>query len=182
MKRFLLILILILFVTETDASIEDKIIQNFDKIKNISFDFEQNINGKIEEGNCTVQYPKKINCKYNSVNEKIMISNGKSLVIKTKNDYYIYPLKKTALNFILDKKFLIQKVQSFTEKKIIGEIIDYKFIENGNEFNIFFDKNSYDLLGWQTSDIYQNLNITYLYSIKKNQELKKSLFKLPTQN
>ena len=182
MKKFLLILILILFVTETDASIEEKIIQNFDKIKNISFDFEQNINGKIEEGNCTVQYPKKINCKYNSVNEKILISNGKSLVIKTKNDYYIYPLKKTALNFILDKKFLIQKVQSFTEKKIIGEIIDYKFIENGNEFNIFFDKNSYDLLGWQTYDIYQNLNITYLYSIKKNQELKKNLFKLPTQN
>ena len=34
MKRFLLILILILFVTETDASIEEKIIQNFDKIKN----------------------------------------------------------------------------------------------------------------------------------------------------
>ena len=60
MKRFLLILILILFVTETDATIEEKIIQNFDKIKNISFDFEQNINGKIEKGNCTVQYPKKL--------------------------------------------------------------------------------------------------------------------------
>ena len=121
MKRFLLILILILFVTETDASIEEKIIQNFDKIKNISFDFEQNINGKIEEGNCTVQYPKKINCKYNSVNEKILISNGKSLVIKTKNDYYIYPFEKTALNLILDKKFLIKKIQGFTEKKIIEE-------------------------------------------------------------
>ena len=182
MKRFLLILILILFVTETDASIEEKIIQNFDKIKNISFDFEQNINGKIEEGNCTVQYPKKINCKYNSVNEKILISNGKSLVIKTKNDYYIYPLEKTALNLILDKKFLIKKIQGFTEKKIIEEMINYKFIEDGNEFNIFFNKNSYDLVGWQTSDIYQNLNITYLYSIKKNQELKKNLFKLPTQD
>ena len=182
MKRFLLILILILFVTETDASIEEKIIQNFDKIKNISFDFEQNINGKIEEGNCTVQYPKKINCKYNSVNEKILISNGKSLVIKTKNDYYIYPFEKTALNLILDKKFLIKKIQGFTEKKIIEEMIHYKFIEDGNEFNIFFNKNSYDLVGWQTSDIYQNLNITYLYSIKKNQELKKNLFKLPTQD
>ena len=182
MKRFLLILILILFVTETDASIEEKIIQNFDKIKNISFDFEQNINGKIEKGNCTVQYPKKINCKYNSVNKKILISNGKSLVIKTKNDYYIYPLEKTALNLILDKKFLIKKIKGFTEKKIIEEMINYKFTENGNEFNIFFNKNSYDLIAWQTSDIYQNLNITYLYSIKKNQELKKNLFKLPTQD
>ena len=61
-------------------------------------------------------------------------------------------------------------------------MINYKFIEDGNEFNIFFNKNSYDLVGWQTSDIYQNLNITYLYSIKKNQELKKNLFKLPTQD
>ena len=103
-------------------------------------------------------------------------------MIKTKNDYYIYPLEKTALNLILDKKFLIKKIQGFTEKKIIEEMINYKFIENGNEFNIFFNKNSYDLIGWQTSDIYQNLNITYLYSIKKNQELKKNLFKLPTQN
>ena len=125
---------------------------------------------------------KKINCKYNSVNEKILISNGKSLVIKTKNDYYIYPFEKTALNLILDKKFLIKKIKGFTEKKIIEEMINYKFTENGNEFNIFFNKNSYDLVGWQTSDIYQNLNITYLYSIKKNQELKKNLFKLPTQD
>ena len=182
MKRYLSVLFLILFISESQASLENKIIENFKKIKNISFNFEQNINGKIEKGNCTVQYPKKINCKYNAVNNKILISNGKSLVIKTNNDYYIYPLEKTALNLILDKNFLLKKIQNFSEKKIIEEMINYKFTENGNEFNIFFNKNNYDLVAWQTSDIYQNLNITYLYSIKKNQELKKNLFKLPTQD
>ena len=86
MKRYLSVLFLILFISESQASLENKIIENFKKIKNISFNFEQNINGKIEKGNCTVQYPKKINCKYNAVNNKILISNGKSLVIKTNND------------------------------------------------------------------------------------------------
>ena len=31
-------------------------------------------------------------------------------------------------------------------------------------------------------DIYQNLNVTYLSSVQKNQQVDKNLFKLPTQN
>jgi len=38
------------------------------------------------------------------------------------------------------------------------------------------------LIGWQTLDIYQNLSITYLSSINKNEDLNKNLFELPTQN
>ena len=41
---------------------KNKIINNFEKINNISFNFKQTINDKIEEGNCIIQYPKKINC------------------------------------------------------------------------------------------------------------------------
>ena len=48
--------------------------------------------------------------------------------------------------------------------------------------NIFFDNKTFDLIGWQTKDIYQNLNITFLSSIKKNIYLAKNLFKLPLQN
>ena len=33
--------------------------------------------------------------------------------------------------------------------------------------------------GWQTLDVYQNLSITYLSSIIKNQELNKNIFYLP---
>jgi len=38
------------------------------------------------------------------------------------------------------------------------------------------------LIGWQTKDIYQNINVTYLSSIKINQQVDKNLFKLPKQN
>ena len=46
----------------------------------------------------------------------------------------------------------------------------------------FFDKATYDLVGWQTVDIYQNISITYLSSIRKNLKLKKELFLLPKKN
>ena len=41
---------------------------------------------------------------------------------------------------------------------------------------------NFNLIGWQTLDIYQNLSITYLSSVLKNQDLAKSLFIIPKQN
>ena len=182
MKKFFFIFIFILTITEVSASIKDNIIKNLKKINNLTFNFEQNISGKIESGNCTIQYPKKIFCKYNSQNQKTLVSNGKSLVIKTLSSFYLYPLEKTPLNFILDKDFIINKIKKSEENLIDDKFINFKIFENENEINIFFDKNTYNLIGWQTLDIYQNLSITYLSSINKNNDLDKNLFKLPTQN
>ena len=64
---------------------------------------------------------------------------------------------------------------------IENKIVSFNFTEDENEINIFFDKKTFDLIGWQTIDIFQNLNTTYLNSINKNQALKKNLFKLPTR-
>ena len=106
-KHFIIYIFLIL-ISNANASNKDKIIENLQNTKNFNFDFEQNINGKIEIGNCTIEYPKKIYCNYEK-NNKILVSNGKSLVIKTITSFYRYPLNKTPLNLILDKKFLIKK-------------------------------------------------------------------------
>ena len=182
MKKFILIIFLSLGITEISASEKDAIKKNLKEIDNFSFNFEQNINGKIEKGNCTVQYPKKIYCEYDLSNEKILVSNGRSLVIKSKTSYYLYPLKSTPLNLILDKDFLLQKISFMEEKLTNEEFINYKFVEDNNEINIFFNRKNYNLIGWQTVDIYQNLNNTYLSSIIKNKKLKKNLFKLPAQN
>jgi len=182
MKKFILIILLSLGITDISASEKEAIKKNLKKIDNFSFNFEQNINGKIEKGNCTVQYPKKIYCEYDLSNEKILVSNGRSLVIKSKTSYYLYPLKSTPLNLILDKDFLLQKISFMEEKLINEEFINYKFVEDNNEINIFFNRKNYNLIGWQTVDIYQNLNNTYLSSIIKNKKLKKNLFKLPAQN
>ena len=167
---------------EAKASQKKSIIENLKNTNNLFFNFEQNINGKIQNGLCTIEYPKKIFCDYNLSNEKVLVSNGKSLVIKTKSSYYLYPIEKTPLNLILNKDFLIQKIKELNERIIDNKYINFIFKENENEISLFFDKQSFDLIGWQTMDIYQNLSITYLSNINKNQKLNNDLFKLPKAN
>ena len=166
------------------ASTEDKIINNLIKTNNLTFNFKQTIGEKTEEGNCIIEYPKKIYCLYNNYNKKIMVSNGRSLAIKNQvsNQYYLYPLKKTPLELILDKNFLINQIKNLESRVVDNKYINFTIINNNNEINIFFDKKTLNLIGWQTEDIYQNLVITYIYKIKYNQKIDKNLFKLPEMN
>ena len=180
-KHYLFCFFLIL-ISSVQASNKDKILENLQNTENLNFNFEQNINGKVEVGNCTIDYPKKIFCKYNKINNKILVSNGNSIVIKTITSFYRYPLKKTPLNFILDKNFLINKIYDLDEKNENSSFINYEIIDGDNQLNIFFDKKNFHIIGWRAKDIYQNLSITYLSSIKINQEINQDLFKLPAQN
>ena len=182
MFKYLLVLFFLIISFKSNANVKEKIIQNLNNTNNLDFKFEQNINGKIEIGHCTIEYPKKIFCEYSKSNNKVLVSNGKSLVVKTISSYYRYPLKKTPLNIILDKNFLIKKINSLEERIIDNNLINFTILENNNEINIFFDKQTYDLIGWQNTDMYQNFNITFLSSIRKNRVLPKGLFKLPPQN
>ena len=182
MLKYYLIFFLLILTSYSNADIKDKIIQNLENTNNLDFKFEQNINGKIENGNCTIEYPKKIFCEYARSNNKILVSNGKSLVIKTITSYYRYPLDKTPLNLILDKDYLIKKIDELEERIVDNNLINYKIQEQDNEINIFFDNKTFDLIGWQNTDIYQNFNITFLSSIRKNRVLAKNLFMLPSQN
>ena len=170
-----------ILITNGYADNKGKVINNLKNTENLSFQFEQNINGKIENGECTIEYPKKMYCKYNKTN-KVLVSNGKSLVVKTISSYYRYPLRKTPLNLILDKDYLISKINDLNEKIIDQVYINYSIIENGNKINIYFDINSFNLIGWKTKDIYQNTTMTLLYSISTNNQIKKKIFKLPKQN
>ena len=182
MRKYFIFLFIFIFTNKVSASIKENIIKNLENTQSLSFNFEQNINGKIENGNCKLEYPKKIFCKYNLKNNKKLVSNGRSLVIKTTNSYYIYPIERTPLNLILDKEFLLNKIKNLNQRDIDNKYINFNFFENESEINVFFDKKNYNLIGWQTTDIYQNLSITYLHSIKKNQKFKKNLFRLPAQN
>ena len=68
-------------------------------------------------------------------NQKILVSNGKSLVIKTLTSFYLYPLDKTPLNYILDKDFLINKIPNLEERVINDKFVNYKFLENEKNNN-----------------------------------------------
>ena len=181
MFKHYIILIFLILISNANSKNKDKIIENLQNTENLNFNFEQNINGKVEFGNCTIQYPKKIFCKYQK-NNKILVSNGKSLVIKTITSFYRYPLNKTPLNLILDKNFLIKKIENLKEKKLSQTFINFEILEEENEINVFFDNKTFNLIGWQTKDIYQNINVTYLSSIQKNKQVNKDLFELPIQN
>ncbi len=182
MLQYFLIFFLLASTSYANTEIKNKIIQNLENTKNLDFKFEQNINGRVENGNCTIEYPKKIFCEYARSNNKILVANGKSLVIKTITSYYRYSLDKTPLNLILDKNYLIEKINDLEERVINNNLINYTIQEQENEINIFFDNKTFDLIGWQNTDMYQNFNITFLSSIRKNRVIAKNLFTLPSQN
>ena len=181
MFKCLFVYIFFILISSAYSSNKDKIIVNLQNTENLNFNFEQNINGKVENGNCTIKYPKKIYCKYQK-NDKIIVSNGKSLVIKTKTSFYRYPLNKTPLNSILDKKFLIRKIVNLKEKMLDKTYINFEIEEQNSKINIFFNDKTFNLAGWQTKDIYQNISITHISSIHVNQQIDKGLFNVPTQN
>ena len=166
------------FILNANANNKEKIITNLKNTSNLSFNFEQIINGEIENGHCIIEYPKKMYCSYEK-NNKVLVSNGKSLVIKTISSYYIYPLKETPLELILDKKYLIDVITESKNYHIDKNFVAFKFFKNENEINIFFDKKTLNLTGWQTVDLYQNLNIVFLSSMSFNQKIKKKTFVLP---
>ena len=182
-NRYFLLLFLLLFFFETKADNKNKIISNFQNIKNLTFNFEQNINGKIEEGKCIIEYPKKIYCKYNGSNNKTLVSNGNSLVIITDiGSYYRYPLKNTPLNLILDKNFIINEIINLDEKIVDDKFIHFTIKKDELKLNVLFDKDSLNIKGWQILDIYQNASFTFLSNIMINQNIKSDLFKLPKFN
>ena len=181
MVRIVFLIFLISLSNEVSASNKDQIINKLKDTLNLNFDFEQNINGKIEFGSCTIQYPKKMFCAYNKKN-KVIVSNGKSLVIKSTSSYYRYPLDKTPLNFILDKNVLLEKISELNEENINNSLIKFTIKEDNQSIEIFFDINDYNLIGWQTKDVYQNTAVTLLYSVKSNQIVDEKIFKTPIQN
>ena len=77
MFKHIFFIFFLLLAFNSFASNKEKIITNLNDTRNLNFEFEQNINGKIEKGNCVIEYPKKIYCEYDLSNKKILVSNGK---------------------------------------------------------------------------------------------------------
>jgi len=184
MFRVLIIFFILNVNSSVYSSTKEDIISQMKLTNNLSFNFIQTINNKSEKGKCIIKYPKKILCEYNNSNKKIIVSNGKSLVIKIRSsgNYYIYPLSKTPLFFLLDKKYLVSKMKILEPREIDNKYFNFTFFENNNEINVFFNKKNLSLVGWQTEDAYQNLAVTFISSVKINQKINNKIFILPKNN
>ena len=132
----------------------------------------------MEEGECKISYPKKIFCKYNDLYEKIIVSNGNSLIINSKKirNYLNYKIKDTPLNLILDKNFLLKKLDEIEKVEENNETFYFDITQEKNKITIYFDKNNYDIIGWTTLDIYQNKVETKLFDVQTNLMIDEKIF------
>ncbi|MDC3020277.1 outer membrane lipoprotein carrier protein LolA [Candidatus Pelagibacter sp.] len=178
--KYIIFILIFFYPLNVFASSKELIKNKLNETDNISFKFTQKIGKKTERGDCIISYPKKILCKYDDIYNKILVSNGRSLVINSQKitNYLRYQLKNTPLNLILDKKFLLEKLDQVETIKENNETFSFKIVHNNNLLNIFFDKISYEIKGWTTTDIYLNEVETKLSNVEINIMIDERIFRV----
>ena len=178
--KYIIFILIFFYPLNIFASSKQLIKNKLEETDNISFKFIQKIGKKTEQGECIISYPKKILCKYDDTYKKILVSNGKSLVINSKKitNYLRYQLKDTPLNLILDKKFLLDKLDQVETIKENDETFSFKIVHNNNLLNIFFDKINYKIKGWTTTDVYLNKVETKLSNVETNIMIDEKIFRV----
>ena len=181
MRTIFLILIIFFIFTQKHAYTEPKIIKKISEIENFTFDFEQLINDKKETGNCIISFNNKMMCKYDETG-KLIVSNGKTLLIRNKNSSFAntYKTENTYFKYILNKEFLISKIQGNVVEKEQYFLLSIN--DKNNQLNIFFDKNNYLIKGWETIDLYGNKVRSNIIVKNINQELSDKIFDLNLYN
>ena len=180
---FLTFFFYLFFVNFSQANFQEKLINKYKTINTLSFDFTQKIGEKVEFGNCYIKYPLLMKCEYPK-KKKSIIANGKRFVIVKKKykKIYHYSLKKTPLIYLLKKEIILNLIENSEPLNMDSNIIKYELIvNNSNKIKIFFDKNTFELLGWKTIDVYSN-EVSFLFrNIKTNILIKNEIFKIPKE-
>ena len=183
-KLLINILFLLFYFSFSHGNEKLSIINNFNNLESSKFDFIQKSFGKEESGVCYLKRPYYLKCLYMDKNQKQLIINNRILVVyhKRYNKIYRYPLSKSFFLDLLDK-------EKFSNLISNGEILqNNSFFEinysekNKGEITFFFDKNTYDLLGWRLIGIDNNITILEIKNFLKNIQLSKSFFSIPEEN
>ena len=170
-------------INSSNADFQQELIKKYKSVNTLYFDFTQKIGGKTEFGNCYIKYPLLMKCDYPK-KKKSIITNGKKIAIikKRYKKIYFYPLEKTPLFYLLNKKNILNIIENYNPIIIDSKLIQYELIDNNkNKLNVFFDKNSLELSGWRTMDAYSNEVIFLLRNIKTNISIENAIFKIPKE-
>jgi len=173
------------FLTEFSyAELKTELIKKIQNTDTLTFEFKQTINDKVQIGHCVIKYPKLMRCDYDDSYKKRLISNGKTLAIiqrRYKKIFY-YRLKTTPLYFLLDKEYLINFIKISKAQLPDDLLIKYEIVENNKKLSIFFDRNSLNLKGWKTIDLYKNDVDFSITNLEINLPVEKKLFKIPYED
>ena len=173
----------LLFLNNSQANLQEQLLNKYKTINTLSFDFTQKIGDKMESGNCYIKYPLLMKCDYPK-KKKSIITNGKKLAIVKKRykKIYYYPLKKTPLFYLLNKENILNVIKNYEPKITNSNIVEYELTDDElNKISIFFDKNLLELSGWKTTDAYSNKVSFHIKNTKINIVIKNEIFKIPRQ-
>ena len=95
----------LIYFNSVNAIEKINIINNFNSLETLKFDFTQRSFSKNEKGVCYLKRPHFLKCLYNDKNQKELIINNRILVIyhKRYNKIYRYPLSKSFFLDILNR-------------------------------------------------------------------------------
>ena len=133
----LIFLFLLFSIVDASANIKEKIIQNLETTNNLTFNFEQNINGKTENGHCALSYPQKIFCKYNLKNKKILVpraSNARKILIEGLSNLNNYVRELCIYKSVLPSTKLQDQIK---EKIIANDVFGVTFTSSSTVENFF---------------------------------------------
>jgi len=186
-KLFFLLKIFFLYLLSNNivlADLQKNLINKLTATKTLTFDFNQKIEDKEEVGNCFIKYPLLMKCNYKNLKEKTVISNGKTVAIikKKYKKIYLYPIKSTPLFFILVKEKIIDLIRKTDPVEINSNLVGFIFVDKKkNKVRILFDKNSLELKGWETKDLYSNKVSFKINNLIINNQIVDDFFKIPQE-
>ena len=154
---------LISFCVNANTSEKNKIIENLKKINSIKFNFTQNTNDIVENGNCLIVYPKKMRCLYEEEDKEIIVNDDYLFVInRRENKNYNYNIKDTPLGIMLDKENIIEKLSKVEKfKKVDKNIIAIIDINSQESIEIYFNSKDMNIVGWKIKN-YDKSNLEFL--------------------
>ena len=185
-KSILTLLIFIFSINTTNliANTKLEIVNNLNNIETLKFDFVQISFDKKENGICFLKRPHFLKCIYEDKNKKELIVNRRNLVIyhKRYNKTYYYPVSKSYFIDILDKKKFENLILD-GDLSLNEEIFKIKYsTENKGEIIFFFNKENFNLSGWEIIDLNGNHTSFKIDNLNKNQDLNNKLFSIPVIN
>ena len=182
-----LLYFLIFFIFNFGLLIADtrtNVIKKINGISSITFEFIQNTNSKIENGNCILLFPNKLKCVYNDDKLKELIINNQMLAITQKRyqKNYYYPLGKSSFAKIINKKELIKLINLSEIETNADQIIFTNIDKKERKTLIFFEPYTLNLKGWKFTDRFNN-NIEFLIKINTlNDKFKIKDFEIPKKD
>ena len=182
-KYFLFFLILT-FSNKVYADIKNKIINKIIDTNSIEFDFTQSTNNNIEDGSCILLFVGKLKCLYNNKNKKLILNNEKLAIIQKRYDkIFYYPLSKSPFVDILNKEKLINIIKNGKINTDTTDRIKLTKYENERQIvTIFFKKKKLNLMGWETTDQFNNKIVFLIQITSINKSFKHEEFEIEASN